>query len=79
MKRSYYLKRIIPCALVILVCLFIVIMSIEAVGFTDEQRMRLTEKAQLVGPSNIIGRENGLPVWGDVLIGQSRYGYTLYA
>lgn len=79
MKRSYYLKRIIPCALVILACLTVVIMSIEATGFTDTQRMRLAERAQLVGPSDIVGRENGLPVCGDVLIGQSLYGYTLFS
>lgn len=79
MRRSYYLRRIIPCALVILVCLFVVVMSIEVVGFTDEQRMRLAEKAHVVGPSDILGRESDLPVWGDVLIGQSRYGYTLYS
>lgn len=79
MKRSYYLKRIIPCALVILACLFVVIMSMEATGFTDTQRMRLAERAQLVGPSDIVGSESGLPVWGDVLIGQSFYGYTVFS
>ena len=78
MRRSYYLKRIIPCALVILVCLCVVIMSIQVAGFTDRQRMRLAEKAHMVGPSDIIGRESGLPLWGDVLIGKSNYGYTLF-
>ena len=78
MKRSYYLKRFIPCALVILVCLFTIIMATETVGFTDEQRMRLAEKAQLVGPSQILDEALYLQPWGEVLIGKSNHGYSLF-
>ena len=78
MKQSYYLKRIIPCALVILSCLFTIIMATETIGFTDEQRMRLAEKAQLVGPSQILGKELCPEPWGEVLIGKSNYGYSLF-
>ena len=78
MKRSYYLRRIIPCALITVVCLVVVIMSINVIGFTDRQRMRLAEKAHMVGPSVLLGREEALPVWGDVLIGRSDYGYSLF-
>ena len=78
MMRSYYLKRFLPCGLVILICLFTIIMATETVGFADEQRMRLAEKAQLVGPSQILDTELYLQPWGDVLIGKSNYGYSLF-
>lgn len=78
MKRSYYLKRIIPCALVILICLWVILMSVEIPGRTDENRFRLAERAQLVGPSKIIGQEENLGLFGDVILGETDCGYTLF-
>lgn len=78
MKRSYYLIRIIPFTLVILVCLYVFGMSIQATGYTDLHRMRTAEKAHMVGPSTLMGQEKSLPLWGKVMIGKSDYGYTLF-
>lgn len=78
MKRSYYLIRIIPCGLVVVACLCISIMSMKITGYTDLQRMRLAEKANMVGPSTLLGQEENLPIWGNVMIGRTDYGYTLF-
>jgi len=78
MKRSYYLIRIIPFTLAILVCLYVFGMSIQVTGYTDLHRMRTAEKAHMVGPSTLMGQEKSLPLWGDVMIGESEYGYTLF-
>lgn len=78
MKRSYYLIRIIPFTLVILACLYVYGMSIQVTGYTDLHRMRMAEKAHMVGPSTIMGQEKSLPLWGKVMIGKSDYGYTLF-
>ena len=78
MKRSYYISRILLCALVILVCLCVIIMSIEVSGRTDERKFRLAEQAQLVGPAHILGKELCAEPWGEVMIGESEYGYTLF-
>ena len=78
MKRSLYLKHIIPCGLVMLICLVIIVLSAEIQGFTDTQRFRLAEKAQVIGPSKILGTEQCADPWGQVMIGQTAHGYTLF-
>ena len=78
MTKKYYIKRILSCSLIILICLFLIAMSVEISGFTQEQRFRLAERAQLVGPSQIIGHEQCAQPWGEVIIGKTDYGYTLF-
>lgn len=78
MTKKYYVKRILICSLIILICLFLIAMSVEMPGFTQKQRFRIAERAQMVGPSQIIGHEYCAQPWGEVIIGQTDHGYTLF-
>lgn len=79
MTRKYYVKRILICLLVIGVCLCLLSLCFDVSAISAEGAFRLAEKAQLVGPSQIIGQEDLQYVSTKAIIGESTYGYSLFA
>lgn len=75
-------KRIIKVIIYLLIAVLSLLMIYYAAGFpylSAKMAMHAMEKAQLVGPSEIIAcAEVDYGFWDRIIIGETEYGYTLF-